>query len=448
MSLRTTRRIKGLVCLLALLLTAVVFRNTSPATDRTAQDATVLAEQNGQKWYRGNLHTHTHWSDGNHYLDAVAQWYKDHQYDFLCITDHNTIDEIERWVVVEKTKGKLQAFEKLQALFPKDWIEERVVNDQREVRLKTFSEVAARMDEPGKFLMLRGEEISDRFGQRPIHLNVSNIQEAIPPLGGDSVYETMQRNVDAVIAQRERTGQPMIVHLNHPNFHWGVTAEDLMRVRGENFFEVYNGHPGVNNSGDDVHASAEQIWDIINAFRLTDLQLPLMFGLATDDGHDYHRIPSRDSEPGRAWVMVLSESLSPESLIAALEAGRFYATNGVKLERITSDQGRLAVQVVPEDGVTYQIDFVGTNHDFSRESQPVVDKDGKELEATRRYSPDIGKVFKSVAGTQAEYRFNGNELYVRARITSSRLHPNPSVIGDKETAWTQPVPGPAAKTVP
>jgi hypothetical protein len=443
MTPRFDRRLKALACLIALAACAAVFRNPSPAKD--ADGAVVLAAEGELRWRRGNLHTHTHWSDGDHYLEMVALWYKERGYDFLCITDHNTIDESERWVDVEKTKGGLTAFEKLQAQFPKDWLSERTVNDRLEIRLKTFSEVAARLDEPGKFLMLRGEEISDRFGQRPIHLNVSNIQEAIPPLGGDSVSDAIQRNVDAVLAQRERTGKPMLVHLNHPNFHYGVTAEDLMRVRGENFFEVYNGHPGVNNSGDERHAGTELMWDIINAFRLTELDLPLMYGLATDDGHNYHKIPSRASEPGRAWVMVLADTLAPEALIAALEAGRFYATNGVALQRVEFSARHLAVRVKPEPGVEYRIEFIGTRKGFDPRSEPVLDADGKPLEATRRYSPEIGRVFKSVEGTSAEYRFAGDELYVRARVTSSKLHPNPSVLGDKEQAWVQPVLGPAAK---
>ena len=435
--------VRAFACLAVLVACAALF-NPSKAKDDSA--ATILAEGDGFRWRKGNLHTHTHWSEGDDYLEMVGLWYKDRGYDFLCVTDHNTIDEIERWVDVEKTKGKLPAFEKLQAQFPKDWIEERTVDGKREVRLKMFSEVAARLDEPGKFLMLRGEEISDRFGKRPIHLNATNIKEALPPLGGDSVSDAIQKNVDAVIAQRERTGQPMIVHLNHPNFGWGVTAEDLMPIRGENFFEVYNGHPGVDNAGDAKHAGTDCVWDIINAFRLTELELPLMYGLGTDDGHNYHKIPSRASEPGRAWVMVLCDSLAPDSLIAALEAGRFYASNGVTLERIESGGGRLAVKVKPEAGVTYQIEFLGTLQDFDRTSEPVSGDDGQPLtDVTRRYSADIGRVLKSVDGTQGEYRFTGKELYVRARITSSKLHPNPSQPGDKEQAWVQPVRGAAAK---
>jgi len=99
----------------------------------------------------------------------------------------------------------------------------------------------------------------------------------------------MQNNTNALLAQRERTGQSMMIHLNHPNFHYGVTAEDLMKVVGENFFEVYNGHPGVNNNGNESYASTDRIWDIILTKRLAELKLPMMYGLATDDGHSYHK---------------------------------------------------------------------------------------------------------------------------------------------------------------
>ena len=48
----------------------------------------VLAANNAQRWYRGNLHTHSLWSDGDDYLEMIAIWYRDQKYDFLCFTDH------------------------------------------------------------------------------------------------------------------------------------------------------------------------------------------------------------------------------------------------------------------------------------------------------------------------------------------------------------------------
>ena len=42
-------------------------------------------------------------------------------------------------------------------------------------------------------------------------------------------------------------------------------------------------------------------------------------------------------------------------------------------------------------------------------------------------------------GAMATYRRTGDELYVRARVTSSELHPRPYREGDRQHAWTQPV---------
>jgi len=404
--------------------------------------AETLKADDDARWYRGNLHTHSHWSDGDDYLEMIALWYREHDYDFLCFTDHNVLANTERWVDVDKSKGGRNAFEKLQAQFP-DRVDTREREGRLEVRLTTFAEVSERFNEPGEFLLIQGEEISDRAESFPIHLNASNIQDVLPPLGGADVYETIQNNVNAVIAQRERTGEPILVHLNHPNFGYAVTAEELMRVVGENFFEVYNGHPGVHNSGDHAHASTESLWDVVLTWRIAKLGLPIMYGLAVDDGHNYHNIPSRASEPGRGWVMVLADVLAPESLIESLESGRFYASSGVSLREVTSSESGLSIAVDEEDGVDYTIEFIGTRIGFDESSEEVTDGD-KAVRTTRKYSADVGEVFQRVEGGEASYRFTGNELYVRARVTSTKQHPNPSELGEFERAWCQPVRGPAA----
>jgi hypothetical protein len=345
---------------------------------------------------------------------------------------------------VDKNKGKRKAYNKLIRKFGSAWVDERETDGRLEVRLKRFDEVSEKLAEPGKYLLIQGEEISDRFQRLPIHLNATNLKEVIPPMGGESVAETIQNNVNALVAQRERTGQTMMIHLNHPNFGYAVTAEDMMRLRGEKFFEVYNGHPGVNNSGDETHASTERIWDIVLAKRLGELNLPVMYGLATDDGHSYHNIPSRASEPGRGWVMVLAEKLSPEHLIDAMEAGQFYASSGVSLEKVVSSSKGLEVTVLPEKDVTYTIEFLGTRQGANLEGRPVLDKDGKPIRTTQVYSEEIGKVLKTISGNKASYEFQGDELYIRARVISSRKHPNPSEPGEMERAWTQPALGPKA----
>lgn len=409
------------------------------STTVLSQESALRSDQK-LRWYRGNMHTHSLWSDGDDYPEMIATWYRDHGYQFLVFTDHNTLHNHERWIDIEKNKGGLKAFDRLSRRFPVDWIETRETEGRKEVRLKEFDAVFQRLAKPQEYILIQGEEISDSFQRRPIHLCVANTAELLPPTGGDSMVDVMQRNVSAAISRRERSGQASLIHLNHPNFGYAVTAEQLMQIVGENYFEVYNGHPGVNNKGDQTYASTEQQWDIINTWRLAKLKLPLMYGLATDDGHDYFEtVPQKGAQPGRGWVMVLADTLTPEALVTALEAGRFYASSGVLLNEIQQTRDNLKVTVAAETGVSYRIDFIGTHRDFDDTSTPAIEDPEKADTATRRYSADVGKVLKSVDGPTGAYTFAGTELYVRAVVTASRLHPNPSQVGDFERAWVQPV---------
>ncbi len=160
--------------------------------------------------------------------------------------------------------------------------------------------------------MIPGEEISDKFEKHPVHMNATNLGELVEPKGGGSVREVMQNNLRSVLEQEKRLGREILAHLNHPNFQYGVTYEDLASVVAEQFFEVYNGHPGVNHLGDKDHPGVEAIWDLANAIRLSLLDAPPLFGLGTDDSHEYHGEPG--SRPGRGWVMVRSRFLTPNTL--------------------------------------------------------------------------------------------------------------------------------------
>ncbi len=441
-----SRRMRSMLAVFSAVAAAVWLLQAGRIESPPLSGARVLAADGTLRWFKGNIHTHTLWSDGDDYPEMVALWYKERGYDFLSFSDHNTLLNRERWIDKLINRGGRVAFEKLKARFPENWVEERVgEKGNSEVRLKTLDEIVKAMGSPGEFLLLQGEEISDHFRWVPIHMNATNLTEVIPPMGGESIHEVMQRNTDALVAQRERTGRPMLIHLNHPNFHYGITAEELSLVRGENFFEVYNGHPDVHNDGNPEHASAERIWDIILTRRITRFHMPLMYGLATDDGHSYHGIPSRASEPGRGWIVVLARELTAEAIISAMDTGSFYASSGVKLERIVSTPGGIEVCVEPQEGVDYIIDFIGTRRGFDPESEPVLDRNGRPLQTTRRYSNDIGRVLQTVSGTRARYDFGDDDLYVRARITSTKKHPNPSAPGEYERAWCQPALGPAGK---
>ena len=265
---------------------------------------TLTAHAEEARWWKGNLHTHSLWSDGDDYPEMIADWYRSNDYNFLGISDHNILAEGQRWIHVEKNAGSRVAFEKYLKRFSDDWVEFKVENEVPQVRLKTFAEYQAKMNVPGEFLMIQSEEITDRFQGLPIHLNATNLKKHIAPRGGTSPAAVLQNNVNAVLEQRKETGQPMFPHINHPNFGWALKPTDMIDLKGERFFEVYNGHPSVRNQGDKDHLSTSQMWDIINAYRTGVYKLPLLFGLATDDSHNYHQLAIGKSNTGRGWVMV------------------------------------------------------------------------------------------------------------------------------------------------
>lgn len=393
----------------------------------------------GKQWWKGNLHTHSLWSDGDDYPEMITDWYQQRGYHFLALSDHNVLSDQVRWIGIQKSAGGEPAFAKYLARFGSSWVEQRDLAVESQVRLKMLSEFRGRFEAPGSFLMIQSEEITDHFLSTPIHINATNVRELIKPQGGRSVVQVMQNNIDAVLAQRAASGVPMFAHINHPNFRWALTAEELLQVEKEQFFEVYNGHPGVQNGGDDIRASTERIWDIVLTKRI-EAGKPPLYGMATDDSHNYHgqADPKKQSHPGRGWVMVRADALSAEKLIAAMEAGDFYASSGVVLKDVRRDPNGLELEIEPRPGTTYRIEFIGTRKGYDGTSEPVLGKEGETLRTTRRYSKDVGTVLATVEGVAARYDFKGPEIYVRARITSSTKKADPSRPGDFEQAWTQP----------
>ena len=125
------------------------------------------------RWYKGNLHTHSLWSDGNDFPEMIAKWYKDHDYQFLGISDHNILSKGVKWMpktAIEKRGGK-GGGERYEKVFGKDWVVKRETKGVVEYRLKPLDEFRPLFDEPEKFLMIQSEEVTDHFNSLPIHIN-------------------------------------------------------------------------------------------------------------------------------------------------------------------------------------------------------------------------------------------------------------------------------------
>ena len=367
-----------------------------------------------QHWQKGNLHTHSFWSDGDDFPEMIIKWYKDNDYQFIALSDHNTMASGDYWYRLKEKDNQNKVLEKYQKSLG-DWVETKIDSTGTLVRLKTFKEYQSKLEDPNSFLIIQSEEVTSSFENKPVHINVTNIKEKIEPFKGNSVFEVMQQTLDEVHAQRKKFNIPMFAHINHPNFGYGINVEDLKKLNGERFFELYNGHPSVNNEGDDMHMDLETMWDLINISYYNDKK-PLLLGIATDDSHNYHVKSKNNSNTGRGWVMVNSKKLDTESLINAMEAGDFYSSSGVMLKQVFRDKEKLFIEVEPKQGIDYEIVFMGY----------------------RKGSYSIEEL-KRVKGNSSSYTFQENDLFVRAKINSTDLKENPPNLGETKQAWVQPI---------
>ncbi len=369
-----------------------------------------------KQWFKGNLHTHSYWSDGDEFPEVIMDWYKSNDYQFVALTDHNTLAEGEKWVTISNDSIYQEAFKNYLNTYGSDWIEHKKDSlNNTQVKLKTYEEYRPKFEKEGEFLIIQSEEITDGHDGKHVHINATNVKQKIEPQGGNSIVEVMQNNLDAVAKQKEAFGHPIIAHINHPNFWFSISLEDMIALKNEQFFEIYNGHPSVHNSGNDTIMSTEMMWDYINIAYLENNK-PIMYGLATDDSHHYHTIGSKWSNAGRGWIMVQADTLSPKSIINAMEEGQFYASTGVTLKDVRFQNSKLSIVVKKEENVNYTISFIGC-------------KKG-EIEPEE---------FMSVKRDSASFELTDDILFVRCKITSSKLHKNPIEDLIYETAWTQPV---------
>jgi hypothetical protein len=298
------------------------------------------------RWYKGNTHTHTLNSDGDSTPDEVVRWYREHRYQFLVLTDHNFLTSVDG----------------LNALHGAD----------------------------ERFLVLKGEEVSARFDDKPLHLNGLDVNAIVMPQSGTSVVDVLQRNVDAI---RQANGIP---HINHPNFRWAITKEELGQVRNNRLFEIFNGHPQVNNVGGGGTAGIEEAWDSILSNGL------LLYGVAVDDAHNFKDPGNPDvAGPGRGWVMVRAARLEARAILEAMERGEFYASTGVELDDYQATPRRMTVKVRATAFSKYRVQFIGSG----------------------------GRLLSESVDTTATYEIRGDEGYVRARVLES----------NGRMAWCQPL---------
>lgn len=327
-------------------LLAACLAGATLRSDTAALQSAPSSPAPAARWYKGNTHTHTINQGGDSTPAEVVRWYREHGYQFVVITDHNMLTRVDS----------------LNSVFGAE----------------------------EKFLVMQGEEVTSSVSGKSVHVNGLDVQKMVPAHTGGTVQETLQKNIDNI---RAVSGVP---HINHPNHTWGLSADNLREARNYKLFEIYNGHPQVNNVGGGGIAGLEEVWDAILSAGV------LLYGIAVDDAHHFKRPwDPTAARPGQGWIMVRSDRLAPDAILEAMERGDFYASTGVELRDYQVTDTAMTITIREAEWSKYRVQFIGR----------------------------WGRVLSEATTSPATYRFRGGEGYVRARILES----------NGKVAWTQPV---------
>jgi hypothetical protein len=331
-------------------------------------------------WYKGNIHAHTSNSDGDASPERVIRWYHDHGYHFLVVSDHNYFTH----------QGILPELKGLR-------------ND---------------------FLVVPGEELT---GAKNIHFVCFNSR--IP---SDIFAVDRTLPVDALVREyascAARThGIPVFCH---PNWRFSVTANDIYQAPEVRLFEIYNGSeddsynygftPMPEEAVKGPLPSLDEMWDML----LT--RGKRIYGVAADDSHHYDKKGPKSCSPGRGFIVIHAESLTPADLGRSLLAGDFYASSGVVLSELQTSG----------DIIKIAIDAEATQANLNIESHHGNDRTPGKAGFRIEFIGESGRMLKQTEGLRAEIASQECGRYVRARaaysmLTDERLR--------EYYAWSQPV---------
>ncbi|MDO5309848.1 MAG: twin-arginine translocation signal domain-containing protein [Planctomycetia bacterium] len=419
------------------------------------------AQASTKRWYKGNLHMHNQWSDGNVLPEVAVDWYKSHGYNFICPSDHNTFQsadlrfqsfgshpkmteemtkefegETSLWkpiscdAVVNKLDRKFVVA--AQEQFGKDAIAIREVGGLTFVRMKPFDELVEQFATGGSFLMIPGfEQTGSVVDGRAVHMNFIGVRQTFPYLKGieepvDALRQTFAKGAQVY------EGQKYIFTADHPMWRYydyspSALIENpqigIVELINNGIFREYKQHP--------QGWKPEHFWDVVNAYRASHDQA-LIWTMGSDDRHDY-------DVPAKGWTMVRAEELSQDAILDAITRGDMYSSNGLDFEEIEFDGKTLNVKIDPHEDGPYRIDFIGTKKDYDPTCkllnvEPEQGVSPKRVVET--YSDQIGVVLETAEGLEASYTLKPDDLYVRAKIYKADADASKEW-KVKPAAWTQ-----------
>lgn len=255
-----------------------------------------------------------------------------------------------------------------------------------------------------------GIPCSEYTGAHHCHVLAVDAQTAVHPDENSDTASAASVLRDGITRTRNAGGVPVLCH---PCWKWAYAHTSILALQDVRHFEVFNAARDCNSYPIGATSAPEAIWDQVLSAGVR------FYGVGVDDAHwhgsaeEAARSPHHLALGGTGWSVIKAPELSGKAIRAAFESGHFYASTGVdiSLYRVTSEGISIGVRPWSQERVL--IEFIGCG--------------GTHLD----------KQF----GAQADYRFRGDEIYVRARIADTSgccALTQPVFLDDidRDIAWT------------
>jgi hypothetical protein len=249
---------------------------------------TIFLQDGKAIWLKGNIHSHTLFSDGSLTPEEMKEAYVHHGYDFLAVTDHD------------------------------------VYTDTRKLT-------------DAKFTMLQGFELwANAPDDKDIHINFL-WADHIDGIADKQVLHLPERTggqTTAFCYKMKEKGA--YIQLNHP--HWSMlNSSEIGDENPYDAVEVINyGTDWLENTGNGSVFWSEMLYRGVR-----------LWGGGGDDNHNHKEIDSMYSDSFGGFTVVKATDRSPEAIMRAMKSGSFYTSTGPSIYDFYVEDGMVHVVCSP-----------------------------------------------------------------------------------------------------
>ncbi len=264
-----------------------------------------LLPEKGQ-FYKANLHCHTTLSDGRNTPAEMKDYYKEHGYSILAISDHELLTDHS--ALNDDNFLTITSYEYA-------FVEDKPYPFAKTIEFNFFAKDPHNTTQ----VCFNPDYVSPRHKER-----ANKIKFDGEPFVREYTIESMQKVID----EAKKNG--FLVSLNHP--HYSMESPAFFgQLKGLFAMEIHN--QGSYYCGDYNPQMYDQMLRMGHKISC----------IAADDNHSARIYDDEIDKRPWGFSMIKTESLTYENVIKALENGDFYATQGPEIQELYTEDGKVHI---------------------------------------------------------------------------------------------------------